>query len=184
MLGVSAQTIDFDGVNAAGTPVIVTPAVAVASQTASVLPVAAQASAAAASASAALNSDSDSTLTTGDDDDSTSSKKIKRNSVFGKRDGDCSAQPQGSGPVPSPDTPSAFLADSDLANMANSASTPAGYALVFSNLQASLSASNYMGLYTLNSYDTYTCQEHCDAASGCVAFNGTFFLFFFPHDSR
>ena len=30
-----------------------------------------------------------------------------------KRDGDCSPYPKGSGPVPKPDTPDAFLADPD-----------------------------------------------------------------------
>ena len=28
-----------------------------------------------------------------------------------------------------------------------------------------------MALYTLTSYDTITCQQKCDAAAGCVAFN-------------
>ena len=32
-----------------------------------------------------------------------------------KRDGDCSPYPTGSGPVPSPDTPSAFQSDADFA---------------------------------------------------------------------
>ena len=40
--------------------------------------------------------------------------------------------------------------------MAGSAPTPDGYAEVFANKQASLSASNYMGLYTLDGYDTLT----------------------------
>ena len=55
--------------------------------------------------------------------------------------------------------------------MANNASTPDGYTLVFNNLGASLQASNYMGLYTLTSYDTLTCASMCDQASGCSAFN-------------
>ena len=55
--------------------------------------------------------------------------------------------------------------------MANKAPTPDGYALVFNNLGASLQASNYMGLYTLTSYDTITCASKCDQASGCSAFN-------------
>ena len=55
--------------------------------------------------------------------------------------------------------------------MANEAPTPDGYASVFNNLGASLQASNYMGLYTLTSYDTLTCASKCDQASGCSAFN-------------
>ena len=54
--------------------------------------------------------------------------------------------------------------------MANNAPTPDGYALAFSNLSASLQASNYMGLYTLTSYDTLTCASKCDQAN-CSAFN-------------
>ena len=55
--------------------------------------------------------------------------------------------------------------------MAQNASTPDGYSSVFNNLGASLSASNYMGLYTLSSYDTLTCASKCDRAAGCEAFN-------------
>ena len=105
-----------------------------------------------------------------------------------KRDGDCSPQPTGSGPIPTPDTVSAFLADPDyqvtilrtlhkklllilLQTSATSAPTPDGYSLSFSNAQASLSASNYMGLYTLTSFDTLGCASLCDRAAGCQAFN-------------
>ncbi len=55
--------------------------------------------------------------------------------------------------------------------MANNAPTPDGYTVAFKNLSASLTASNYMGLYTLTSYDTLTCASKCDQASGCTAFN-------------
>ena len=55
--------------------------------------------------------------------------------------------------------------------MANNAPTPDGYSSVFKNAGASLSASNYMGLYTLTSYDVLTCASKCDQASGCSAFN-------------
>ena len=55
--------------------------------------------------------------------------------------------------------------------MANSAPTPDGYVSAFQNLGASLQASNYMGLYTLTSFDTLTCASQCDQASGCSAFN-------------
>lgn len=55
--------------------------------------------------------------------------------------------------------------------MAKNAPTPDGYALVFNSLSASLQASDYMGLYTLTSYDTLTCASNCDQVSGCSAFN-------------
>ena len=57
--------------------------------------------------------------------------------VIVKRDGDCSLQPPGSGPVPSPDTPGAFTSDTDFSKAANNAQTPAGYTPAFTNLQAS-----------------------------------------------
>jgi hypothetical protein len=59
-----------------------------------------------------------------------------------KRDA-CSAQPaqpSGYGPVPSPDTPSAFLSYSSFAAAATGAPVPSGYTQEFSNLQASNNA--------------------------------------------
>ena len=43
------------------------------------------------------------------------SASAKKRDVVEKRDGDCTPYPAGSGPVPSPDTPSAFLSDPDFA---------------------------------------------------------------------
>ncbi len=43
------------------------------------------------------------------------SVSAKKRDVVEKRDGDCTPYPAGSGPVPSPDTPSAFLSDQDFA---------------------------------------------------------------------
>ena len=56
-------------------------------------------------------------------------------------------------------------------SLANNAITPDGYSLVFKDMDASLSASNYMGLYTLKSFDTLECASKCDQANGCEAFN-------------
>jgi len=55
--------------------------------------------------------------------------------------------------------------------MATNAPIPDGYALVFTNLDGSMTAPSYMGLYTLTSYDTLGCASKCDQASGCEAFN-------------
>ena len=52
--------------------------------------------------------------------------------------------------------------------MASGAPIPDGYKSAFVNKQASLSASNYMGLSTLDSYDTLTCASRCDQADGSV----------------
>ncbi|KAH0551195.1 hypothetical protein GP486_007478 [Trichoglossum hirsutum] len=88
-----------------------------------------------------------------------------------KRGAACEPQPSGSGPVPDPDTPSAFLADSRFASAASSAPTPNGYSLSFSNLQGSTTGLGYMGLHTLTSYDVAGCAARCDAAYPCQAFN-------------
>lgn len=83
----------------------------------------------------------------------------------------CTALPAGHGPIPSPDTPSAFLGDSDLADAANNAQTPSGYTLSFQNFNASNNAYGYMGYTTLTSYDVAGCASKCNAINGCVAFN-------------
>ena len=43
------------------------------------------------------------------------SVSAQKRDLVEKRDGDCSPYPAGSGPVPSPDTPSAFQSDTDFA---------------------------------------------------------------------
>ncbi|KAL8668871.1 MAG: hypothetical protein Q9168_006516 [Polycauliona sp. 1 TL-2023] len=83
----------------------------------------------------------------------------------------CSPQPDGKGPKPAEDTDAAFLAFSGFSNSATTAPTPQGYALSFSNKQASVSLNTYLGLYTLDTYDTIKCQQLCDAANLCSAFN-------------
>ena len=56
-------------------------------------------------------------------------------------------------------------------DMANDAPTPDGYQQVCVNQPGSLSASKYMGLTTIKSFDTLGCASLCDQAAGCVAFN-------------
>ncbi len=34
-----------------------------------------------------------------------------------------------------------------------------------------MNANSYLGLTTLQTYDTISCQQHCDAADLCTAFN-------------
>ena len=99
-----AQDIDLDGVDSAPDPVIVTPAVAVSSQTVSVAPVVEQASAAASSVTIALDS--------GDSSLESTPIPVERRGIANKRDGTCAPQSSGYGYIPTPDTPSAFLADS------------------------------------------------------------------------
>lgn len=43
------------------------------------------------------------------------SVSAEKRELVEKRDGDCSPYPAGSGPVPNPDTPTAFLSDPDFA---------------------------------------------------------------------
>ncbi|MCJ1361170.1 hypothetical protein MMC16_000268 [Acarospora aff. strigata] len=84
---------------------------------------------------------------------------------------DCGPQPDGYGPKTTPDTPEAFLASQELANIAISAPTPAGYKRSFQNLQAAVNANSYLGLTTFKTYDTIKCQQLCDATNLCTAFN-------------
>ena len=111
----------------------------------------------------------------------------RRDARIQRRDGTCAQQPDGYGPATTPDTVDAFSSSSALQvilssadraldtkylqAMATNAVTPDGYVSVFTNIQASLSASNYMGLHTLQSYDTLGCASLCDQVSGCQAFN-------------
>lgn len=59
----------------------------------------------------------------------TAAQKVKRAA--------CTSLPKGAGPVPSPDSPSAFLALPAFASAATSAPTPSGYSQTFQNKQAS-----------------------------------------------
>ncbi|KAL8688876.1 MAG: hypothetical protein Q9218_005318 [Villophora microphyllina] len=85
----------------------------------------------------------------------------------------CAPQPDGYGPKPATDSAAAFLAYQPFADTANAAAAnpPQGYQTSFQNLQASVSANSYLGLYTLKTYDTVKCQQYCDAANLCTGFN-------------
>ncbi|OCK84336.1 hypothetical protein K432DRAFT_414050 [Lepidopterella palustris CBS 459.81] len=88
-----------------------------------------------------------------------------------KRSATCTPLPAGSGPVPTPDTPSAFLAYSAFAAAASQAPAPAGYVQTFQNLQASNNANGYLGYKSLTTYDVSACAKACDGVKGCSAFN-------------
>jgi hypothetical protein len=85
------QEIDLGGVASASPPAFVTPPVDVVSDTATLLPT---------PTIVPITSDAPNTQ--------------KQSNRAVKRDGNCATQPPGSGPVPVPDTPSAFLSDPDL----------------------------------------------------------------------
>lgn len=81
------------------------------------------------------------------------------------------AQPTGSGALTTPDTPDAFLANPAYSDAATGATTPAGYKLMFQNLNGSTSLYYYMGYNTLASYDTGKCASMCNSISLCQSFN-------------
>jgi len=91
--------------------------------------------------------------------------------TLAKRQAACQPLATGAGPVPEPDTASAFLAFSSLSSAASAAPTPAGYSNVFTNLQGSSQAYGYMGYDVLSTYDSNQCAQNCNAKSGCLAFN-------------
>ncbi|KAL2073289.1 hypothetical protein VTL71DRAFT_10613 [Oculimacula yallundae] len=150
------QEIEFDLVDAAPDAEIVTPPTDVSVDNVASLPVAEVVKAAAASVT----------------DVAQAEKRALR-----KRDGDCSAEPAGTGPrVSDPeDTPEAFLAyqpfKDDAIKHALDANVPQGYSLAYSNLQASSQTSSYLGFRTQKTYDPIACASYCDQHSGCIAFN-------------
>ncbi|THY00180.1 hypothetical protein D6D01_10423, partial [Aureobasidium pullulans] len=80
--------------------------------------------------------------------------------------------PYGYGPVPTPNTVSAFHAYKPFHSMASAAptvvsvsavsSTASNPPMTFKDLSASSSANSYLGLYTLESYDVAECAAICD----------------------
>ncbi|KAI9663032.1 MAG: hypothetical protein M1821_008080 [Bathelium mastoideum] len=88
-----------------------------------------------------------------------------------KRDTACGAYKAGAAPPTTPDTDTAFQSNSNYSTIAQGAPTPQGYSEAFSNLGGAVQSPSYLGYYILNSYDTIKCQEYCDAANGCNAFN-------------
>ncbi|KAK4992724.1 hypothetical protein LTR50_000847 [Elasticomyces elasticus] len=149
LVAAAPQKIDFAAVNAAPTPSVQGPAITAKVQRPTYNPTVA-ASEAVASASA---------------DPVASKRKLRARNA-------CSVQPAGSGPLTSsPDTADAFLANPVYNQGAGNAPTPQGYSLAFGSLTGSTSQNGYMGLYTLTKYDTIKCQQLCDAAFGCTAFN-------------
>jgi len=85
--------------------------------------------------------------------------------------GNCAAQPIGSGPIPNPDTPAAFLAFSSFSASATRAFMPSGYTKSYTNLQAASISYGSLGFTSLASYDTSACAKLCDTTAGCLSFN-------------
>ncbi|KAF2723249.1 hypothetical protein K431DRAFT_283054 [Polychaeton citri CBS 116435] len=89
----------------------------------------------------------------------------------------CAPQPDGYGPVPTPDTASAFLSYAPLHSLAQAAPTTVPsvnntqYSQVFKDLNAAVSAQSYLGLITLETYDVARCAAQCDDTDLCSAFN-------------
>ncbi|KAF8853106.1 hypothetical protein BDZ45DRAFT_629581 [Acephala macrosclerotiorum] len=151
------QAIEFDLVDAAPDPVVSAAPFIGSAETVTLQP------------PAAVSTIADSSVT----DTPTANDKRDFLEVLGKRDGDCSAQPAGTGPaVTTPDdSPSSFYAYQPFIDAANNAETPQGYTESFSNLQGSSQTVSYLGYKTLSSYDTITCASYCDQHPQCQAFN-------------
>ncbi|KUJ11847.1 uncharacterized protein LY89DRAFT_653320 [Mollisia scopiformis] len=156
------QDIEFDQVDAAPDPTIVTPPVLGASATVSIQPTAAVATVADASVTEVASTNSTET-----------NDKRDFLDFLGKRDGNCAVQPKGTGPtVNTPDdTPASFLAYQPFQTTATNAATPQGYTQSFVNLQGSSQTVSWLGYTTLSSYDTVACASYCDQLDGCQAFN-------------
>lgn len=101
----------------------------------------------------------------------TAAKRDLTYEVLGRRQADCASLASGYGPVVSPDSPSAFTANTAMAAAASSAPIPKGYVQTFQNLQASNNANGYLGYTTMKTYDTQACASMCDVMNGCAAVN-------------
>ncbi|KAF4914685.1 hypothetical protein CGCF415_v002089 [Colletotrichum fructicola] len=91
--------------------------------------------------------------------------------AIGDPSGCSTLEPAGSGGVQTTDSYNAFMVNQTLKDIGNNAPVPQGYQLSFSGKQGSTSQNGYLGLYTLKSFDTILCQQKCDAATACTAFN-------------
>jgi hypothetical protein len=83
----------------------------------------------------------------------------------------CAAQPNAYGPPTVPDTVDAFKHNEVYSSLAKTAKTPSGYTQAFSNLDASVSGSGYLGYKLLTSYDPSACSSYCDETKTCTGFN-------------
>ncbi|KAI7205512.1 hypothetical protein D0869_00151 [Hortaea werneckii] len=90
----------------------------------------------------------------------------------------CAAQPDGYGPVPTPDTASAFrefdklhASASAAPSIVSSDSEGEQYEKVFEDLDGSVSAQSYLGSYTFQTYDVEACASKCDCTELCTSFN-------------
>ncbi|KXT00783.1 hypothetical protein AC578_2952 [Pseudocercospora eumusae] len=89
----------------------------------------------------------------------------------------CAPQPDGFGPVPTPDTASAFLAYPPFQSSAKAAPSKVPstgstqYTQVFKDLNAAVAGQSYLALFTLKTYDVSSCAAKCDSWNLCTAFN-------------
>ncbi|EME78143.1 uncharacterized protein MYCFIDRAFT_79360 [Pseudocercospora fijiensis CIRAD86] len=82
----------------------------------------------------------------------------------------CAPQPDGYGPVPTPDTASAFLAHPPFHSSAKAAPTKVPSTNNTQYTQA-VAGQSYLALFTLKTYDVSTCAAKCDSWNLCTAFN-------------
>lgn len=77
----------------------------------------------------------------------------------------------GYGPVPTPDTASAFLSDLTLSTApAAEATSAVSYSNVSKNLQVFIGGYNYLGAFA-EALCTCCCAAECDGTKRCVAYN-------------
>jgi len=153
----SPQLLDLDFIAAQGPAP--TPIIAI-GQTAQVITFDATSAASAAVAAVTQAAAADATVT---------AAVNKRNNIAARSA--CDPLALGSGPTPSNDTPSKWLAMPNWAAAASAAPLVSGYDVSFINQQGANNANGYLGYYTMKSYDVAQCASKCDAASGCAAFN-------------
>lgn len=83
----------------------------------------------------------------------------------------CRTNPNGTAPISNPYSADAFLADPEYSYLANNASAPDGFTKSFADMNASVQDPSYLGVHTLQSYDTEACKTHCEQEKDCLSFN-------------
>jgi len=103
----------------------------------------------------------------------TKSKPVKRQATSSLTSSGCVPAPSGLyNYVTSNDTPAGFMLETLFTNTSDSSwLAPAGYQTSFISQFGSVTTTNYLGFFQLQSYDTVKCSKICSATLGCAAFN-------------
>ncbi|KAF2683783.1 hypothetical protein K458DRAFT_487868 [Lentithecium fluviatile CBS 122367] len=85
---------------------------------------------------------------------------------------DCTPITPGTAPISDPDSVAAFNTDPQYSEIANNATTPAGYKAVFTDISAAYeNKDSYLTYYKLSKYNVQSCANLCNDTGNCKSFN-------------